>query len=144
MGSSGTSTERDRSHEIFVFGSNKAGRHGAGAALAAYRAHGAQYGKGWGPQGRSYAIPTKDYDLRVLPLDEIALHVKDFVEYAKKHPDLIFNVTRIGCGLAGYIDEQIAPMFKGAPDNCKLPPRWRQIMWVFTDQEFQDVGQASG
>jgi len=110
--------------EIFVFGSNLAGRHGKGAALCAVREHGAIYGQGKELQGRSYAIPTKDHVMRPLPLTDIKRHVEEFIKFAKEHPEMIFNVTRIGCGLAGYKDEEIAPMFKGAPENCKLPEGW--------------------
>lgn len=109
---------------IFVFGSNLAGRHGKGAALFARQNHGAIYGQGVGRQGNSYAIPTKDGRLNVLSLDEISGHVLDFIAYAKENSDLEFNVTRIGCGLAGYKDTQIAPLFSGAPSNCKLPDGW--------------------
>lgn len=111
--------------EFFVFGSNLAGRHGAGAALFAKRHHGAVTGIGVGPQGRSYAIPTKDRDVRTLPLPTIEYYVKQFIDYARAHPSDIFNVTRIGCGLAGYKDSDIAPMFKNASANCKLPEGWR-------------------
>lgn len=110
---------------IFVFGSNLAGRHGKGAALFALKNHGAIYGQGVGRQGNSYAIPTKDYSLNTLPLGSIEYNVKMFLIYAERHPELTFNVTRIGCGLAGYRDDQIAPMFRGAPENCKLPEGWR-------------------
>lgn len=110
---------------IFVFGSNQAGRHGAGAALEARHNHGAIYGKGSGRQGSSYAIPTKDFDLRTLPLSTIQLFVEEFLEYVSGHPELTFYVTRIGCGLAGYSDAEISPMFRNAPTNCNLPPRWR-------------------
>ncbi len=110
---------------IFVFGSNLAGRHGAGAALFALRHRGAIRGHGVGMQGDSYAIPTKDSKLATLPLHEIAPYVEEFIEYAATHPALAFEVTRVGCGLAGYTDENIAPLFKGAPDNCSLPSGWR-------------------
>lgn len=112
---------------IFVFGSNLAGRHGKGAALVALREHGAIYGRGTGLQGDSYAIPTKDAQLRSLVLDQIQKHVETFIAFAKAHPQLEFFVTRIGCGLAGYTDDQISPMFKEAPDNCHLPSGWRQL-----------------
>jgi hypothetical protein len=115
-------------NHIFVFGSNLAGRHGKGAALDARNHHGAIYGQGIGLQGRSYAIPTKDRNIRTLPLTEIARHVSDFIAFAREHQDLTFNVTRIGCGHAGYTDPQIAPMFKGAPDNCQLPEGWSEII----------------
>lgn len=111
--------------DIFVFGSNLAGRHGAGAALFARTIHGALYGQGRGRQGNSYAIPTKDEFIQTLPLFRIKEYVDDFLTYAKSHPDLTFNVTRIGCGLAGYTDSQIAPLFKHVPINCNLPQSWR-------------------
>jgi len=106
---------------IFVFGSNLAGRHGKGAALYARQYHGAIYGQGVGLQGSSYAIPTKDAQIRTLPLNQIQQHVDDFNTFAASRPDLTFQVTPIGCGLAGYKPDQIAPMFKGAPTNCILP-----------------------
>lgn len=109
---------------IFVFGSNLAGRHGKGAALYAYKHHGALYGQGVGRQGMSYAIPTKDSGLMTLPLWVIEGYVKDFILYAKKHPQLTFQLTRIGCGLAGYKDSDIAPMFKDAPNNVNKPTGW--------------------
>jgi hypothetical protein len=111
--------------EIFVFGSNLAGRHGKGAALCAVQEHGAIYGKGSGSQGNSYAIPTKDEDLRTIPLSIIRGYVDTFLAYAEACPQCTFNVTRIGCGLAGYEDADIAPMFHGAPSNCNLPKGWR-------------------
>jgi hypothetical protein len=113
--------------QIFVFGSNLAGRHGKGAALEAKQRHGAIYGQGVGLQGCSYGIPTKNRDLWTLPLAEIEFYVERFLEFAAEHPELNFNVTRIGCGLAGYQDKDIAPMFKGAPVNCVLPDGWRDF-----------------
>lgn len=114
--------------EIFVFGSNLAGRHGKGAALCALREHGAKYGQGVGPQGASYAIPTKDRNLKTLPLSDIQNSVSEFIGFAYRHPEARFNVTRIGCGLAGYKDHEIAPMFANAPPNCVLPNEWRKIL----------------
>lgn len=113
---------------IFVFGSNRAGRHGRGAALAALREHGAIYGIGEGHQGNAYAIPTKDHRLRTLPLTEIRLHVQNFLAYARAHDELRFQVTPIGCGLAGYHPQQIAPLFEGAPGNVALPPEFEQVL----------------
>lgn len=110
---------------IFVFGSNLAGRHGAGAALFAKNHRGAIYGQGVGRQGDSYAIPTKSAQLVTLTLGIIASYVVDFLHYARLNPTLTFEVTRIGCGLAGYKDADIAPMFKNAPPNCRLPSGWR-------------------
>ena len=110
---------------IFVFGSNLAGRHGKGAALTAFKLHGAIRGCGEGLQGSSYAIPTKDYNIKRLSLNEIHRHVNIFIEVAKSLPNKMFYVTAIGTGLAGYTKEEIAPFFKGAPTNCNLPEGWR-------------------
>jgi hypothetical protein len=114
--------------KIFVFGSNLAGRHGRGAALHDLRTHGAKYGVGVGRTGDAYAIPTKDKYIQTLPLTVIRQYVQDFLEYARANPDLEFEVTRIGCGLAGYVDQNIAPMFAGSPANCELPPEWTQLI----------------
>ena len=114
--------------DIFVFGSNLAGRHGAGAALFAKKHHGAIYGQGIGLQGQSYGIPTKGNQLQILPISAIQHHVKVFIDFASAHPEHTFNVTRIGCGLAGYTDAQIAPLFRGAPINCNLPEGWRNYV----------------
>jgi hypothetical protein len=111
---------------IFVFGSNLAGRHGRGAALAARETHGAILGEGEGRQGMSYAIPTKDYNIRTLPLWCIAEYVQRFLEYARANPELTFHVTNIGCGLAGYKPHEVAPMFQGAPDNCVFTPEFEE------------------
>lgn len=109
---------------IFVFGSNLAGRHGKGAALYAKQHHGAEYGVGEGITGNSYAIPTKDKYLKTRSLNSIKRSIDKFIIYAKKHPNLQFEVTKIGCGLAGYSEEDISPMFKDAPSNCILPEGW--------------------
>lgn len=114
--------------EIFVFGSNLAGRHGKGAALYAREHYGAKLGIGMGRTGNAYAIPTKDADLKVIPLDQIDKDVAVFLEYAKAHPNLTFKVTAIGTGLAGYTHGLIAPMFANAPDNCILPDEWVEIL----------------
>lgn len=113
---------------IFVFGSNEAGIHGAGAAKEAKKNHGAMYGVGKGLCGRSYAIPTKDKNIQTLPLDKIKIYVDEFLNFARQclttNPEYEFFVTRIGCGLAGYRNSQIAPMFSSAPSNCKLDEQW--------------------
>src|SRR6187399_3598380 len=121
-------TKSDQAIVIFVFGSNLAGRHGKGAALDAHQYYDAEYGVGVGRTGRAYAIPTKNHKLETLPLDAIADYVKFFLLYAAANPELTFNVTRIGCGLAGYKDEDIAPMFKDSPRNCVLSLKWREIL----------------
>ncbi len=113
---------------IFVFGSNLAGRHGKGAALYAYKHKGALLGEGTGHFGNSYAIPTKDSNLRVLPLERIAGYIQGFLLYAKINPTMKFFVTRVGCGLAGYKDEDIAPLFSGYPTNVDLPAFWPAII----------------
>ena len=110
--------------DIFVFGSNMAGRHGAGAAAFARKHHGAIYGKGVGLQGQSYAIPTKDERLRTLPLETIQLYVDAFLDFAACRQDLTFCVTPIGCGLAGYKRSQIEPMFEDMPQNCRFAETW--------------------
>ena len=109
---------------IFVFGSNLAGRHGAGAAKTAREQYGAVQGTFAGRTGDAYAIPTKDTEFRPRSLGAIEVYVNDFIQYALDNPHLIFDVTRLGCGLAGYTDEQIAPMFAGSPANVILPKAW--------------------
>lgn len=102
--------------EIFVFGSNLAGMHGGGAAYAAWRKFGAIMGQGVGLQGQSYAIPTMQGGV-----ETIRPYVDEFIAFAKAHPELFFYVTRIGCGIAGFRDEEIAPLFtaaKGVPNIC--------------------------
>lgn len=129
---------------IFVFGSNLAGRHGAGAAKYARDHYGAIYGRGHGLQNRSFAIPTKDWDLNPLGLEEIKIAVNGFITFAQNseqfRPDIVFRVTRIGCGLAGYKDKDIAPMFEGAPLNCKLPRVWRPFLLTRSWDGFVPLG----
>ena len=103
--------------DIFVFGSNLSGIHGAGAAAYALKHHGAYYGIGYGLMGTSYALPTKDFGIRTLSLDQIAGHVEVFLCFASIRRDLIFMVTPVGTGLAGYTREQIAPLFQDIPAN---------------------------
>lgn len=114
--------------DIFVFGSNLAGRHGAGAAKTAALQYGAVYGQGIGRQGSSYAIPTKDENIRTLSIPRIADHVREFLVFAAINAGSRFYVTRIGCGLAGYRDEQIAPLFRNVPSNCVLPRAWAPFL----------------
>ena len=109
-------------NEIFVFGSNLAGRHGKGAARQALQ-WGAVYGQAHGLQGKTYAIPTLDKGLVRRALGDIETDVHDFSLFAQQHPKLSFLVTEIGCGLAGFKPEQIAPLFKRCAwlKNVKLP-----------------------
>jgi hypothetical protein len=115
-------------NEIFVFGSNLAGIHGAGAALTATRSFGAELGVGEGLTGRCYAIPTKDKNIMARFLHEISYSVGKFISIAKSMPDKIFIVTPVGCGLAGFTHDQIAPMFKCAPLNCVMPDEWEEFL----------------
>ena len=108
-------------NEIFVFGSNLKGMHGGGAAYIAYRKFGAIMGQGVGLQGQSYAIPTMQGGV-----ETIRPYVDEFIAFAKEHPTLTFLVTRIGCGIAGFTDNEISPLFEKAHDveNIVLPPGW--------------------
>ena len=112
------------SGSVFVFGSNLARRHGAGAALHALKRYGAVRGVGVGATGRSYAIATKGHRLEVLSIKAIAEHAAGFVAYARHNRDTSFFLTRVGCGLAGYADADIAPLFVGLPKNVDIPFTW--------------------
>ncbi|MBQ4548162.1 MAG: hypothetical protein IJA42_03085 [Bacteroidales bacterium] len=107
-----------KENEIFVFGSNLKGMHGGGAARLAYEKFGAIWGQGVGLQGQSYGIPTMHGGV-----DAIKPYVDEFIEFAKSHSEMTFLVTRIGCGIAGFRDEEIAPLFKECIeiDNVILP-----------------------
>jgi hypothetical protein len=113
---------------IFVFGSNLAGRHGRGAAKFALLNHGAIYGQGWGLQGNSFAIPTKDTNIKTLPLFYINIYVDEFKIFAEENPDLQFQLTPIGCGLAGYKYSDIGPMFKNSSPNVVIPDEFREYI----------------
>ena len=112
-------------NEIFVFGSNLAGAHGGGAAWIAYERFGAIMGQGVGLQGQSYAIPTMQGGV-----ETIKPYVDEFIEFAKAHPELKFLVTKIGCGIAGFREEEIAPLFYHAIDceNVVLPKEFDDII----------------
>jgi hypothetical protein len=112
--------------KIFVFGSNLAGRHGAGAALEARRRYGAVYGVAEGLMGNAYGIATKDHGLKPRALEDIRASVETFLAFARETPELTYQVTRIGCGLARFTDAQIGPMFAAAPPNCELPVNWER------------------
>lgn len=116
---------RLKPNEIFVFGSNLAGQHGGGAARAALQKFGAVRGQGVGLQGQSYAIPTMQGGVGT-----IKPYVDEFISFAKAHPELKFYVTRIGCGIAGFKDEEIAPLFQDAfgEDNIILPKSFADII----------------
>ena len=112
-------------NEIFVFGSNLEGAHMGGAARIAHQKFGAIWGKGVGLQGNSYAIPTMQGGV-----ETIKPYVDEFIEFTKEHPDLTFYVTRIGCGIAGFTDKEIAPLFKEAIklSNVRLPKSFVEII----------------
>lgn len=111
--------------EVFVFGSNLDGYHGAGAARLAMDKFGAIYGQGVGLQGQSYAIPTMQGGV-----ETIVPYVDEFIAFAKQHPDKFFLVTRIGCGIAGFTDQQMAPLFKDALEleNVALPRSFVEVL----------------
>ena len=117
--------DRLKKGQIFVFGSNAAGHHGGGAAYVAMQKFGAIYGQGDGLQGQSYAISTME------GLDAMEENVRRFIAFAKVHPELTFLVTRIGCGIAGYSVQEVAPLFTGAIDveNVWLPKEfWEELV----------------
>lgn len=124
------STKREHGNangnRIFVFGSNLAGRHGAGAALYARKYCGAVYGQGEGLQGSSYGIPTKNENLRPLPIEEIAKGVKRFVEFTRQNPQLEFDITPVGTGFAGFPRSTMRELFlmEGLPENAHLLRQW--------------------
>lgn len=99
--------------------------HGAGAAKYAHDHRGAQYGVGVGRTGQCYAIPTKDYNIQSLKLEEVKVFVDEFIQFAMNNPQYEFQVTCIGCGLAMLANSDIAPMFKNAPDNCWFDTNWK-------------------
>ena len=129
-----------KQQEIFVFGSNLSGIHGAGAARHALLHHGATMFQGIGLQGSSYALPTKGVNISFMPLEDIGRHVAAFIDFAKIRPDLTFRVTRVGCGLAGFKDTDIAPLFTEALplENVSLPMGWRQFLTTGVECEFHD------
>lgn len=114
-----------RADEVFVFGSNLAGKHGGGAAYYAFKNFGAVMGCGVGLRGQCYAIPTMQGGV-----ETIKPYVDDFITFASAHPELFFYVTRIGCGIAGFRDKEIAPLFKEALglENVCLPETFVNVL----------------
>jgi len=128
-------------HQInscFVFGSNESGHHGAGAARAAYEKHGARWGMSYGYSSKkdgngilvhSFAIPTKDQAIhKTLNMRRIKGYVQGFLSYAYGHPEITFDITRIGCGLAGLQDEPMAALFEDCPSNCRFDSAWEKFL----------------
>lgn len=111
--------------DIFVFGSNLQGQHLGGAARVAYEKFGAIWGQGVGIQGQSYAIPTMQGGV-----ETIKPYVDDFIKLAREWDQNTFYVTRIGCGIAGFSDEEIAPLFAEAYGlyNVRLPKSFADII----------------
>ena len=114
-----------KEYEVFVFGSNLKGMHGGGAARVAYDKFGAVWGQGVGMQGQSYAIPTMQGGV-----ETIKPYTDEFIEYAKQHPEKKFLVTPIGCGIAGFSESEIAPLFKDAVslENVWLPEKFYEFV----------------
>lgn len=127
--------------EVFVFGSNKSGIHGAGAAYIARKNFGAVLGVGVGASGSSYAIPTKDKKLKTMSIFEIDVYVEDFIFFCQleenKHKK--FLVTEIGCGLAGFELEDIAPLFLKVVNkkigNIFLPKKFLEVILKCQNQQ---------
>ena len=118
--------------EIFVFGSNRAGLHGGGAAAMAHMFFGAVWGQGVGLQGQSYAIPTMEGGV-----DYVGRYVDEFIVFAKEHPEFRFLVTEIGCGIAGFTPQEIAPLFRDAVslNNVSLPRRFWDVLNISIDDQ---------
>ena len=113
---------------IFVFGSNLAGTHQGGAAKTAHLHFGAMKGVGRGWSGQSFAIPTMNEHLQQMPLSQIQHYIDDFKIYTKNHPKMKYFITSVGCGVAGYKVEEIAPMFKGISRNVIFPVSFRPFV----------------
>jgi hypothetical protein len=118
--------ERNEQRNVFVFGSNQAGRHTRGDALEASRMWEAVDGMAEGPQGMAYGIPIKDARARALPLHAIHSAVERFISYAKEKSHLRFLITRLDCDLKRYSAEKVAGMFIDSPQNCVFDSEWRQ------------------
>lgn len=117
--------ERLQPNEIFVFGSNLSGHHGGGAALLAMNKWGAIWGQGVGLQGQTYGIPTMQGGV-----ETIRPYVDEFIQFANKHPEMTFLVTEIGCGIAGFTPQEIAPLFAKATttENIHFPQRFWDLL----------------
>jgi hypothetical protein len=117
-------------NQIFVFGSNLSGIHGAGAARTARR-WGAKMGLGEGISGKTYALPTVDKKIKnTLTLPRIKKHVEKFIECVENNPHMEFLLTDVGCGLAGYDAKEVAPLFKEAKDlpNITWPKSFVEVL----------------
>ncbi len=119
-----------KENHIFVFGSNEAGRHGKGSAYYAAEKCGAIEGIGFGLQGQSFGIPTRNKHIKTLAIVQIKYFVDHFITFAKRNPQYTFHVVEIGCTNAGYEPKDIAPLFKDAIDqeNVYLPKRFWEVL----------------
>lgn len=122
-------------NDIFVFGSNLTGIHAGGAARLANQKFGAIWGQGIGLQGNSYGIPTMQGGI-----ETIRPYVDEFIEFAISHPELTFYVTKIGCGIAGFSEEEIAPLFYKAIGiyNIRLPQDFMKIYTRYNQRSFEE------
>jgi hypothetical protein len=111
---------------IFLAGTNLDGRHGAGSARYAYLYHGLKMGVAEGLCGNTYALPTVGSKLARMMLPEVEGAVERFIQFAAQHPELQFQVTRVGCGLAGFTDAEIAPLFAASTPNCLFDEAWSE------------------
>ena len=114
--------------EIFVFGSNLAGIHGAGAAREALVTYGAIFGRGLGFVGQSYALPTKNHLIDSMDFKCVKMFIEMFTDFSRAKRHEKFFVTAVGTGLAGYKDSDIAPLFKGVGNNCNMPIQWKEYL----------------
>lgn len=108
--------------EVFVFGSNGGGQHGGGAARVAWQKFGAVWGEGHGFHGQTYAIDTMS-GMVAFKADAAA-----FIDFARQHPELTFLLTPVGCGIAGYTSEEVAPMFAAVPANVVMPESFARVL----------------
>ena len=135
-------------NQIFVFGSNRRGVHGAGAALLARKVFGARRGVGIGLTGKCYALPTKGFEIETLSLSEISVSFQKFIKCVLDNPHLDFLLTKVGCGLAGYTTDDIAREFwHGMEHNGqkKIPVNlWVPREFVFTADYEESVFQIGG
>jgi hypothetical protein len=121
-------------NEVLVVPTNEAGRHGAGLALFAAKNFGLKYGHSWHLCGRCFGLPTKDKNISTLPIEDIKDYVDGFLVWSQKpickELKYIFLLPEIGCGLAGYTPEQIAPLFRAAIDlpNVHMPKRFWEVL----------------
>jgi len=133
-----------KANEVFVFGSNESGIHGAGAARIAFEEFGAKWGQGLGHTGQSFALPTKDWNVNKLSIGVVGLYIGRFLAYAKSKPKLKFLVTKVGCGLAGFTTGEIGIAFHAwgdIPANVILPKEFsKEEIIGYEAKKYVDAG----